>query len=1546
MGNSVSVTAPTAGAAGIDVPELSDLIYERALGSARFMKTIRARHHDGIVLVKVFVKSDPRLSLEERKQQIIRERKALADIPNALGYQRVVETETNGYLVRQYLYNSLYDRLSTRPFLEDIERKWLSFQLLCALRDCHAKDIYHGDIKTENALVTSWNWLYLSDFSSAYKPVTLPADNPADFSYFFDTSSRRTCYIAPERFFDPKEPRDMVADTKLTWAMDVFSAGCVIAELFLEAPIFTLSQLYSYRKGEYSPDISYLSRIPDKDVRELVASMIQLDPQKRYSAEQYLQFWRGKAFPDYFYTFLHQYMEVITDPSSGQYPISGATRNLGEADERIDRVFYDFDKISYFLGYQIDDQESVAGQLPPRLGLGHFPVRLNIPNNEHAVSPEAQPAADDGTLLFLTVVVASLRNTARASSRIRACDVLLAFAERLTDEAKLDRVLPYLMTLLNDQADIIVVTAMRTVTQLLAMVNAVNPVNAHVFLEYIMPRMAVGLIGSSSQPSPLVRATYASCIGNLATTAKRFLQMSTTLKAAGTLAAADPDVESGSQSNATFDGMFDEAQQELIFMFENHTKSLIEDVDPYVRRAFLSSVPELCMFFGTAESNDIILTHLNTYLNDRDWMLKCAFFETIVGIAAFMGSVSLEEFILPLMIQALTDTEEFVVQGALHSLAQLAGLGLLSKSRLWELVDVVARFTMHPNVWIRESAANFLSAAATYLSPADVKCILLPMISPFLKTTLLPTNFTELVLLDTLKKPLSRSVFDQALLWAVQSDKGVFWKSMRNIRRLSFGTAAAAATNRATKELQAQSLSKVSKNEEDEQWLGRLRNLGLSPNDEFKLLVLREFIWRLSQIKARDSNVSPSTLELNNIINLRTLGATVQTVLFDEDTPKRSLGSIDVDNNAPRTITDALMDASMSIDDPVSRRKRAAINSHRSRLSREHNVPSAAEDRQSVEGHDPSQSNAPKEGDASSPTGTATPDGIGSAKSGLRTVSSAINLLSRKESIGSKALAEIGTTDANATGRLESLHSPTAPSRLSPDVDSGASHHKPVEFNHNYPGNDPHILKMLDSMYTDNYPHDVAEFGPLVTPIGRRKVSKTPNGQAVEGWTPKGQMVATFSEHVGAVSRIAVSPDHVFFVTGGADGTVKVWDTARLERNIAHRSRQSHRHAPDAKVTALCFIENTHCFISCASDGSVHVVKVELAIAGGVARYNKLRLLREYQLPGADGEFAVWCEHFKQETNSMMIIATNRSRILGIDLRTMSLMYVLENPVHHGTPTCFCIDRKRNWLCVGTAHGVLDLWDLRFKMRLKGWGVPGKSAIYRLCIHPIKGRGKWICVSGGTGQGEVTVWDLEKTLCREIYRVGGNTESPKGYDPWEVDEDKPEGMLGRYATNIEPSATGNADRGVRAMVVGNGSLEGSEQRDVRHAFILTGGSDKKLRFWDLTRVENSSVFSGLMPDEEKPTYTASHPTTAMTLSTERGPRGQASSSSSNSGAEGGHRASRRANGAKPTRSTVISTQQEQLLKSHLDSILDVALLESPYMMTVSVDRSGVVFVFQ
>jgi phosphoinositide-3-kinase regulatory subunit 4 len=170
---------------------------------------------------------------------------------------------------------------STRPFLSPIEKKWIAFQLLNALRDARSRKVAHGDVKSENILVTSWNWVYLTDFAS-HKPTYLPLDDPSDFAFYFDTSGRRSCYVAPERFFASGARPDVAStvgntgqqshDASVTEAMDVFSAGCVIAELFREgAPLFTLSQLFKYREGELNPD-GLLTSIEDLSVRVSPAS--------------------------------------------------------------------------------------------------------------------------------------------------------------------------------------------------------------------------------------------------------------------------------------------------------------------------------------------------------------------------------------------------------------------------------------------------------------------------------------------------------------------------------------------------------------------------------------------------------------------------------------------------------------------------------------------------------------------------------------------------------------------------------------------------------------------------------------------------------------------------------------------------------------------------------------------------------------------------------------------------------------------------------------------------------------------------------------------------------------------------------------------------------------------------------------------------------------------------------------------------------------------------------------------------------------------------
>jgi phosphoinositide-3-kinase regulatory subunit 4 len=82
------------------------------------------------------------------------------------------------------------------PYLTDIEKKWISYQLLHALRQLHEKLYFHCDIKPENVLISSTGNVFLSDISP-YKPAYIQQDDVGSFTYFFN--STKSCYLAPER---------------------------------------------------------------------------------------------------------------------------------------------------------------------------------------------------------------------------------------------------------------------------------------------------------------------------------------------------------------------------------------------------------------------------------------------------------------------------------------------------------------------------------------------------------------------------------------------------------------------------------------------------------------------------------------------------------------------------------------------------------------------------------------------------------------------------------------------------------------------------------------------------------------------------------------------------------------------------------------------------------------------------------------------------------------------------------------------------------------------------------------------------------------------------------------------------------------------------------------------------------------------------------------------------------------------------------------------------------------------------------------------------
>ncbi|KAG6834307.1 hypothetical protein H0H93_010579, partial [Arthromyces matolae] len=539
--------------------------------------------------------------------------------------------------------------------------------------------------------------------------------------------------------------------------MDCFSAGCVIAELFLEAPLFSLSQLFKYREGEYNVDSQLMSI--EEGVRKLIKQMISLDPSARPTFDTLLHTSRGTVFPETFYSFLHNYVSSVNEispvyqapspptatpsivPSSSAStlrtgsslgpPLDAPTAvttpeaRPSEADHRIEKLWADYESVEPYLLVESADEH------PPNITVDFtttttslsrpyqdvLPVELHIPNRDSTLenSHKGRRAALEGkimsafssasvlitstqdgpALIILALVTSNIRNCHLPTSKIHALDVFLALSCRLTDEAKLDRMIPYIVELLHDEAAIVRSAALRTLMQVLMLVTVVTPSNAAIFPEYIIPNIR-HLV---QDPEVSVRCTFAQCIVQLADTAVRYLEIGQALKAHGAFKLA---VDTQEYDQSHFEVSYEVSLQDLQNNIQDNLSALLMDPSSIVKRAVLHNISSLCIFLGRQKTNDVLLSHMITYLNDRDWLLRHAFFESIVDVAACAGGRSLEEYILPLMVQALSDVEESVVAKVISTLTNLCELGLFQKMRIWELMSATLGFLFHPNVWIRQ----------------------------------------------------------------------------------------------------------------------------------------------------------------------------------------------------------------------------------------------------------------------------------------------------------------------------------------------------------------------------------------------------------------------------------------------------------------------------------------------------------------------------------------------------------------------------------------------------------------------------------------------------------------------------------------------------------------------------------------------------------------------------------------------------------------------------------------------------------------------------
>uniref|UniRef100_A0A182J607 non-specific serine/threonine protein kinase n=1 Tax=Anopheles atroparvus TaxID=41427 RepID=A0A182J607_ANOAO len=1297
-----------------------DLRFEKSMGSTRFMKVAKVKVDEGPAVVKVFVRHDPSLPLEQHLERIEYIRKHLANAVNCLPFQKVLTMEKSCLIIRQYVKHSLYDRVSTRPFLTLIEKKWITFQILCALHQCHKQKICHGDIKLENIIITSWNWVLLSDFAS-FKPTYLPEDNPADYSYFFDTSRRRTCYIAPERFVrsssgESIQPKDgpLVGDGQyyagqLQPEMDIFSVGCALLELWTEgtAP-FEFSQLLAYRRGDVDLVRKHLDGIENERLRELIRSMLNLDPRERKSAELYLDQERGRLFPEYFYSFLQSYLQMFS------------TVPVVPPDEKMARLHGDIGQIIKILSGNERDGAAAASPSSDSVPLGGV-QGTGVGDGPHG--DMEQTSDDDGLILITSVVTACIRGLSFCKSKLLAMDIMQALAENTTSETILDRILPYILHLAQDAAPRVRVCALNTLTHCLRLVRRLPRTDANVFPEYILPSIAPLAVDSST----FVRITYARNVAMLAETAVSFLEQS--------------------QQNCSSENLpvphYDAELSALHEMLHQTVLSLLTDSQSAVKQTLMvSDITKLCVFFGRQKANDVILSHMITFLNDKDDRnLRGAFFDSIVGVASYVGW-HCAPMLLPLLQQGLTDPEEFVVAKAIHATTLLIELGLIQKQGTIEFIAECACYLSHPNLWIRHEIVELIATAARILTSIDVQCKVRPWIANHLRQPLIEITCPEL-LHDSLLPPVPRNIYEAVLRFG--PDITPLLELLRDRKEVRCRRTAADAGPQSPGTGAERMPPAV------QQLFRRLQTELLTEEIEEQLLSMSAHLVKLHRYRLAETR---SAQQPSGRISLDYFPDVMGEVPLGVE-----LGSGPGTKGASGTGPTGVL-----ITGPPHEGAKGGGTRGNARSESD-----SAQDWQHMLGAIDSHSSSPN-----SPTTSG--DGASSG------ATIAMSSVAGPATMAVPSVLTPATTVLLPTPSL-SLVEYSLPERATGNQERLADCRMEMET----------LVTKLRTRFAAHQRQRELRESSLASPL------------LPPSWRLSGTAVAHLQEHKAAVSRMAALKPQVgsLFASASIDGTVRLWDCNKLDgQQSVNKSRQSYHANTPLHAVAAC--DAGQSLAVAGKDGTLLLLKID-------TNSSKMALQQARHLE-MDGSVSAACQPddgpvvemhpLDQGAQSVIVYATLYGALVGWDIRMPDCAWRLQSDLRNGVITTFCIDPSSSWLTVGTSSGRHICWDLRFQLPIAEIKHPHDARIRRVTHHPTES--SWL-VSASQGNNEVYVWNIETGHRQQAY----------------------------WASASPPLSNSNASsHSVCALLPG--VVDGKP-------FLLAGGTDQRLRYWDPVHIENCAL---------------------------------------------------------------------------------------------------------
>ena len=697
----------------------------------------------------------------------------------------IKNTERSCILFRQYIGISLKERMYLMPYLTTIDKIWITFQLLYLFNNLEKMQLFHGDVKPENILLTSNLTVYLADFAT-YKPAYIYVNDLGSFTYYFgsiNSDNLKGCYLAPERLSDNK---DFTGNEEKNSLMDVFSLGLVIAELFLEKNIFDFTSLLNYKKGELNQEQikDLLKGITNDKIKNIILDMIKIDPKERITIDKALKiftedvcplFMTGFLFhfniiinktifwkPDFLIGFLYRYWEtiwkLIYGPSSSPKPLVQRMNfpiiNKLIADNPITinlrNAIFKRDKNGI---YNIDEYKLLFEPSEGKFNFEYKDENIFKKNNN-----------EECAFIIMNLIIQNMQNTIYETSNYVAMEMLKNFCIKLPDITKLQVIIPYLINNIKRSSYTTKLTTLNYIfeifysfnfNELILPVTEYNYFDTYVFPKILQfykpekPYLVLEFLNNIDKMIDLelkfLSITLKSRIKRLHEIVKEEQNMLLKTKSDNKIQREEKNIEIQRKKLKRIEEIYNDYDS-LLSSFKDTLFNIIIDALGSINEIDLliisiRKLPYLLDFYGKRKLYDFIKFIINNF-NKDEWILQKEILTQIPKMINTLGEKNLDVYIFPCMEMLIANnSNEFKTFRLIETLNILLKKEILSPKNGIDFLIKLLPYSIHPNTKIHNEILELIKNLINFLTPEEIFFYLQQIIAPYLKVPYVSLNF-------------------------------------------------------------------------------------------------------------------------------------------------------------------------------------------------------------------------------------------------------------------------------------------------------------------------------------------------------------------------------------------------------------------------------------------------------------------------------------------------------------------------------------------------------------------------------------------------------------------------------------------------------------------------------------------------------------------------------------------------------------------------------------------------------------------------------------